>query len=126
MTRKTDNKPLSELKALMTEDADFLRSMVQIALQEVLEAEMNEALGASKSERSPARLGYRSGYYPRKFITRVGTIELRVPQDRAGRFSTEVFERYQRSEKALVAALVEMYRGLDPQGEGHQRGALRT
>ena len=37
------------------------------------------------------------------------TIELRAPQDRQGRFSTEIFERYQRSEKALVAALVEMY-----------------
>jgi putative transposase len=109
MTRKTDSKPLSELKALMTEDADFLRSIMQIAVQEVLEAEMNEALGATKSERNSTRLGYRSGYYPRKLITRVGTIELRVPQDRAGRFSTEVFERYQRSEKALVAALVEMY-----------------
>jgi putative transposase len=36
-------------------------------------------------------------------------LELRVPQDRAGRFSTELFERYQRSEKALVSALVEMY-----------------
>ena len=39
----------------------------------------------------------------------MGTLELRVPQDRAGRFSTEIFSRYQRSEKALVAALVEMY-----------------
>ncbi len=36
-------------------------------------------------------------------------MELRVPQDRAGRFSTELFERDQRSEKALVAALAEMY-----------------
>jgi putative transposase len=42
-------------------------------------------------------------------VTRVGVLELRVPQDRAGRFSTELFERYQRSEKALVSALVEMY-----------------
>jgi putative transposase len=39
----------------------------------------------------------------------VGTLELRVPQDRQGRFSTQVFERYQRSEKALVGALAEMY-----------------
>lgn len=39
----------------------------------------------------------------------VGKIELKVPQDRQGRFSTELFERYQRSEKALVAALAEMY-----------------
>jgi transposase-like protein len=47
--------------------------------------------------------------YPRSLITRVGKLELRVPQDRNGRSSTEVFERYQRSEKALVAALTEMY-----------------
>jgi len=78
-------------------------------MEEVLEAEMEEALGASKGERTAERLGYRSGYYGRKLITRVGTLELRVPQDRAGRFRTEVFERYQRSEKALVAALIEMY-----------------
>jgi putative transposase len=55
------------------------------------------------------RLGYRSGYYPRSLITRIGKIELRVPQDRQGRFSTELFERYQRSEKALMAGLAEMY-----------------
>jgi putative transposase len=54
------------------------------------------------------RLGYRAGYYYRTLITRVGRLELRVPHDRQGRFSTELFERYQRSEKALVAALAEM------------------
>jgi transposase-like protein len=53
--------------------------------------------------------GYRSGSYGRTLITRVGKLELRVPQDRAGRFSTELFERYQRSERALVATLAEMY-----------------
>jgi putative transposase len=55
------------------------------------------------------RLSYRSGYYSRSLITRVGTLELRVPQDRMGRFSTELLERYQRSEKALVGTLAEMY-----------------
>ena len=70
---------------------------------------MTEALGAEKGERTEERLGYRSGYYQRSLITRVGTLELRVPQDRAGRFSTELFERYQRSEKALVGTLAEMY-----------------
>jgi putative transposase len=78
-------------------------------LQELLEAEMSEALGAEKGERTPDRLGYRAGHYQRSLITRVGKLELRVPQDRHGRFSTELFERYQRSEKALVAALAEMY-----------------
>jgi transposase-like protein len=42
-------------------------------------------------------------------VTRVGKLELQVPQDRQGRFSTEIFDRYQRSEKALVACLAEMY-----------------
>ena len=53
-------------------------------------------------ERIEGRLSYRSGYYPRSLITRLGKLELRVPQDRSGRFSNEIFERYQRSEKALL------------------------
>jgi putative transposase len=93
----------------MAEDRDLLKSLIQEALQEVLEAEMDETLQAGKGERTPNRLGYRSGHYSRTLITRVGKIELRVPQDRQGRFRTEVFERYQRSEKALVTALMEMY-----------------
>lgn len=109
MTRKNDKKTVNELKALIGQDDDLIRGIVQMTVQEFLEAEMNDALGATKGERSEGRLGYRSGHYPRKLITRVGTLELRVPQDRQGRFSTEIFSRYQRSEKALVSALVEMY-----------------
>jgi putative transposase len=109
MTKKENKQKSQQIKALMSEDEDFLRPLMRAALQEVLEAEMTEAIGAGKAERTAERLGYRSGYYSRKLVTRVGTIELRVPQDRQGRFSTEVFERYQRSEKALVAALIEMY-----------------
>jgi putative transposase len=98
-----------DIKALLSADVDFLRSVVQSAVQAALEAEMTDALSADKSERACERRGYRSGYYSRSLITRVGTIELRVPRDRTGLFSTELFERYQRSEKALVSALVEMY-----------------
>jgi putative transposase len=93
----------------LAEDRDLLKAIVEEALQQVLEAEMDEALQASKGERTAGRLGYRAGYYNRMLVTRVGHIELRVPQDRQGRFRTEVFERYQRSEKALVAAMLEMY-----------------
>jgi len=109
MTPTQDNRVSPQVHPLMNEDPDLLRALVRQAVQEVLEAEMDEALGARKGERTAARLSYRSGYYGRTLLTRVGPIELRVPQDREGRFSTEVFERYQRSEKALVAALVEMY-----------------
>lgn len=98
-----------ELKKVLGKQEDFLRPLVQKLVQEVLEAEMEESIGAAKGERTQTRLGYRSGYYGRSLMTRVGKLELRVPQDRQGRFSTEVFERYQRSEKALVSCLAQMY-----------------
>ena len=95
-------------KAIWESDEEGMRGLLQAVVQEVLEAEMTEALQAGRSERTEARLGYRSGHYERRLVTRVGVLELRVPQDRAGRFSTALFERYQRSEKALVASLAEM------------------
>jgi len=109
MTSRQGKSGTIDIKALLAGDEEFLRALVRTALQEVLEAEMTEALGAERGERTAGRLGYRSGYYGRTLITRVGKLELRVPQDRTGRFSTELFERYQRSERALVAALAEMY-----------------
>ena len=96
-------------KELLKEEKDFLKAAIEEVVQEVLEAEMDEAIGARKSERTPERTSYRSGYYSRGLVTRVGKLELEVPQDRKGHFSTEVFERYQRSEKALVSSLAEMY-----------------
>ena len=54
------------------------------------------------------RTGYRNEYRERQLSTRVGTLVLRVPQTRDGSFSTELFRRYQRSEQALVLALMEM------------------
>jgi putative transposase len=109
MTRKKNSAKQLKLKEIFAEQEDFLRGLIQQVVQQVLEAEMDEAVGAQKSERTPDRLGYRSGYYSRTLMTRVGKLELRVPQDRQGRFRTDVFERYQRSEKALVGALAEMY-----------------
>ena len=109
MTRKKRTSVRPQLVGELAEQEDFLRPLVKELIQEVLEAEMNEALQAAKSQRTNVRLGYRSGYRPRTLVTRVGKLELQVPQDRQGRFSTEVFERYQRSEKALVSALAQMY-----------------
>ena len=109
MTARKGKSGTIDVKALLAGDEELLRALLRTALQEVLEVEMAEALGAEKGERTSSRLGYRSGYYGRTLVTRIGKLELRVPQDRAGRFSTELFERYQRSERALVAALAEMY-----------------
>lgn len=109
MTVKQVKTGAIDVQALLESEDDYLRAMVSAIVEATLEAEMTAALGAEKGERSSARLGYRSGYYTRSLVTRVGSLELRVPQDRDGRFSTRLFERYQRSEKALVAALAEMY-----------------
>jgi putative transposase len=109
MTTVEGKLAVAAAKELLKGNPDGLREIVRAVLQEVLEAEMTDALGAAKSERTAGRLGYRAGYYGRTLITRVGKLELRVPQDREGRFSTELFERYQRSEQALVASLAEMY-----------------
>ena len=109
MTKRKGKTEQIDVKELLERDEDFLQAALQALLQAALEAEMSETIGAEKGERTETRLAYRSGYYPRSLVTRVGTLELRVPQDRAGRFSTELFQRYQRSEKALVGTLAEMY-----------------
>jgi putative transposase len=109
MTHVKSTQAPANLKALMAEDKDFLREIVRETMQQLLEAEMTDTIGAESGERSESRLGYGAGHYPRTLVTRVGKLELRVPRDRDGRFSTELFERYQRSEKALVSALAEMY-----------------
>jgi putative transposase len=109
MTKREPKPELLDVKALLATQGDFLRPLVESVVQAALEAEMTELLGAAKGERTPTRTGVRSGHYERKLVTRVGALELRVPQDREGRFSTSLFERYQRSEKALVGALAEMY-----------------
>jgi transposase-like protein len=119
MTRKQDNAKRRNWKASMAQQEDFLRPLIQEVVQQVLEAEMDEALGAEKGERTTNRLGYRSGHYGRTLVTRVGKLELRVPQDRQGRFRTEVFERYQRSEKAGIGAYRDVRPGrVHPKSEG--------
>src|SRR3954465_1072355 len=96
-------------QSILTDDSDFLRILVERVVQAVLDAEMTAHLHAEPYERSPERRGYRNGYKSRQFNTRVGTLTLQVPQDRDGTFSTQLFARYQRNEKALVLALMEMY-----------------
>ena len=63
---------------------------------------MTDHLGAAPEQRVEARSGYRNGQYERELTTRVGRLELEVPRDRDGTSSTQLFERYQRSEKALA------------------------
>ncbi|CAA9456943.1 MAG: Mobile element protein [uncultured Rubrobacteraceae bacterium] len=105
--RRADAKSVQG--AFLLDDPGFLKEIVQRVVQEMLEAEMTEHIGAAPYERTDARKGQRNGHKPRALRTRVGTLNLLVPQDREGNFSTRLFSRYQRNEKALCLALMEMY-----------------
>ena len=109
MARRNAKVLPADVQETLTDAPDFLRELVHAALQEVLESEMTEHVGAGRHERTPDRTGQRNGYKPRTLSTRVGTLTLMVPQDRDGTFSSKLFARYQRTEKALVLALMEMY-----------------
>jgi putative transposase len=106
-----DHRRLTEEAAqgVLLDDPAFLREIVERVLQQLLEAEMTEHIGAAPYERTAERKGQRNGHKPRALRTRVGTLNLLVPQDREGTFSTGLFARYQRNEKALCLALMEMY-----------------
>ena len=104
--RRTDAEPA---QGILLDDPGFLKGIVQKVVQDLLEAEMTEHVGAAPYERSATRTGHRNGHKPRMLRTRVGALNLLVPQDREGTFSTRLFSRYQRNEKALCLALMEMY-----------------
>src|SRR5680860_1396468 len=97
------------VQGALLDDPGFLKEIVERVVQELLEAEMTEHIGAAPYERNATRTGQRNGHKPRTLRTRVGTLNLLVPQDREGTFSTRLFARYQRNEKALCLALMEMY-----------------
>jgi len=97
-----------DMVALLS-DNGALAGLVESVLNQVLEAQMSEHLGAERYSHSDEREGYRNGYRERKLYTRIGSLTLRVPQTRDGSFSTQIFRRYQRSEQAFVLGLMEMY-----------------
>lgn len=97
------------LQEALINDKDFLRTMVQKFCQNFMEEELTAFLCAESHERTDERAGYRNGFKPRLLRTRVGELNLLVPKDREGNFSTQLFNRYQRSEKALVLSIIEMY-----------------
>lgn len=96
-----------ELEQILFGDAG-VDVLMQKMFNKVLQAEMTEHLGADRYERNEERTGYRHGSYERDLTTRVGRLTLEVPRAQDGSFSTKLFDRYQRSEKALVLALMEM------------------
>jgi transposase-like protein len=87
-----------------------IRSAVKAVLEEILDEEMAQHVGARHRERTETRSGERNGSYSRDLITPVGKIQqLRVPRDRDGTFTTAVFEEYHRSTGEVEDAILEMW-----------------
>ncbi len=96
---------------LLEEDgADFLRESLRWVVQQLMEVEVSELIGAERGERAPEeRLTQRNGYRPRRWDTRAGELELAIPKLRRGSYFPSFLEPRRRSEQALVAVVQEAY-----------------
>lgn len=96
-------------KAQLEGDVDFLRDGMQVMAQALMELEVSQHVGAEPYERTATRTGQRNGTREREWDTRVGTIELKVPRVRDGRFYPSLLDPRKRMERALVALVQEAY-----------------
>ena len=88
---------------------DGMARAMEILLNETMKLERTEVLGARPHQRTPRRRGQANGFKPKTVQTRVGPLELRVPQTRGIEFYPSALEKGQRSERALKLAIAEMY-----------------
>jgi putative transposase len=110
VTRVAQSRALSEWAQTVVEsDGDLLAEVLRLGLERLMEAERDAYVNAEPHERTEGRRARRNGYRRRTLVTRAGELELAVPRTRDGEFYPFLLERYQRSEKALVAALAECY-----------------
>lgn len=110
MTQLHFTLDFEELKdEVMTSDlSDVLKSTIVIMMNQFMEKERDDYIQASSHERNENRQDYRNGYYERELLLKIGRVTLRVPRTRNGGFDTEAFEKYQRSERALLMSMLEM------------------
>lgn len=88
---------------------DILLTGVRAFLQSLMEAEIEQATGASKYERSDSRSTHRNGYREREWATRVGNVQLQIPRLRRGSYFPSFLEAYKRTERAVLAVVQEAY-----------------
>jgi putative transposase len=93
-----------------SDDGDFLKTIAETALQRIMDADVENIIGAARHERSPERLTYRNGYRERTLETRLGALELKVPKLRAGpAYFPSFLEPRRTIEKALTAVVQEAW-----------------
>ena len=94
---------------LEQDDVDALREGVRVLAQAVMETEVSAQIGAAPYERSSERAAYRNGHRTRRWDTRVGSIELKIPKVSAGAYFPSLLEPRRRVEKAMHAVIVEAH-----------------
>ena len=111
--RVPDSTYLTQVLELLTENGfDGVAGALEILFNEAMKIERSEFLGAAPYERSDERRGHANGFKPKRVKTRVGEIELAIPQVRGvegENFYPKSRERGARSERALKLAIAEMY-----------------
>ena len=91
-------------------DRDGLKRLLEVLLQATMQSEVSQHIGAERHQRSAGRSGHRNGLKPRKVNTRIGELDLQVPQVRGcDPYHPSMFNKWQRSERALLVACGEMY-----------------
>ncbi len=90
--------------------ADFLRAMVETCLHRMMEEEVAKHLSAGPHERTASRQGYRNGHRQRTWKTRVGELDLQVPQTRGGEpYHPSFLAHWERVERGVLVTCAEMY-----------------
>ena len=91
------------------EGVDLVRDAVRLVMQELIETEATEEIGAGRYERTDTRITERNGSRPRLVATQAGDIELRIPKLRKGSFFPSILEPRRRIDQALYAVVMEAY-----------------
>lgn len=111
MTHSQINFTLSDLLTEMVTQSgfDILPELVRVIINQAMKIEREQHLGAQLYERTEDRQGYANGYKPKTVNTRLGEITFEIPQVRDSSFYPSALEKGERSERALLSALAEMY-----------------
>jgi hypothetical protein len=96
-------------KALIDQDADFLKEGVRLLSQALMELEVEQHVGAAPHQRTAGRTGQRNRYRERSWDTRVGTVELKVPRVRDSSYFPSLLEPRRKAERALSAVVQKAY-----------------
>jgi len=109
MAQRDDDRILVLLQEVFS-DGEGPRRLLEALVNGAMQVEVTEHLGAERHERCASRCGQRNGTKARTLGTRVGRLELSVPQTRGCEpYHPSMFARWQRSERALLVACAEMY-----------------